>query len=550
MVFNAGFSYQGQWHSREVALLFKSLINAEHWVIQSAYGSLTGSTDGSSNSVRVDRWRYSASKRRNKRERASEQTTPGFSCSSLDSALAMANNHSSFGCLLNTMDTESCYPEQCAQEFHEMSSKNAFGGPRRTVVGHMDAAFASFACSEPAFAAKSLQNPSFSCIMTGDNLLDACKFSYEGSAEMNGNASFLSNPVQFHRPGLQNAINLQSGWSNLDASKLGVDVSKLVPSSLAPFPSNPCLVERGGKISSFGNGINVENESNPSGNVTHAVSNLQPAVEKGPEHQENKSERLCDFSEQAKCANDVLGKRRKIERGPKVLTAAKNTKTYSHGTELQESEENKAKRCKDGENSESENENGNSSESSSKKGKEKYSKFCQRDDNYIHVRARRGQATDSHSLAERVRREKINERMKFLQDLVPSCNKVTGKAVMLDEIINYVQSLQHQVEFLSMKLATVNPKLDFNIDNFFAKEMCGNFTSKGVSPSYVHLDPLQREVLSSGSDIPSAMSSVDSAEMLAGANFQGQSPSGWESDLQSMFNMGLVQSRLQHHQAQ
>ncbi|MBA0590117.1 hypothetical protein Gorai_018836, partial [Gossypium raimondii] len=97
---------------------------------------------------------------------------------------------------------------------------------------------------------------------------------------------------------------------------------------------------------------------------------------------------------------------------------------------------------------------------------------------YIHVRARRGQATDSHSLAERVRiiiqiilfsmiywgcvlaltlainmchfgqvrREKISERMKLLQNLVPGCNKVTGKALMLDEIINYVQSLQRQVE--------------------------------------------------------------------------------------------------------
>lgn len=84
---------------------------------------------------------------------------------------------------------------------------------------------------------------------------------------------------------------------------------------------------------------------------------------------------------------------------------------------------------------------------------------------YIHVRARRGQATDSHSLAERVRREKISERMKLLQDLVPGCNKVTGKALMLDEIINYVQSLQRQVEFLSMKLTTVNPTLDFNMDN-------------------------------------------------------------------------------------
>ncbi|CAA2960782.1 Hypothetical predicted protein [Olea europaea subsp. europaea] len=36
---------------------------------------------------------------------------------------------------------------------------------------------------------------------------------------------------------------------------------------------------------------------------------------------------------------------------------------------------------------------------------------------------------------------------------------------MLDEIINYVQSLQKQVEFLSMKLASVNPMFyDFGMD--------------------------------------------------------------------------------------
>lgn len=126
---------------------------------------------------------------------------------------------------------------------------------------------------------------------------------------------------------------------------------------------------------------------------------------------------------------------------------------------------------------------------------------------YIHVRARRGQATDSHSLAERVsspspspplnhllfliivsrhsfdmcqclqvRREKISERMKYLQDLVPGCSKVTGKAVMLDEIINYVQSLQRQVESLSMKLASVNPgpaaaRLDYSFESALNKEL-------------------------------------------------------------------------------
>ncbi|WCJ36332.1 basic helix-loop-helix (bHLH) DNA-binding superfamily protein [Euphorbia peplus] len=105
---------------------------------------------------------------------------------------------------------------------------------------------------------------------------------------------------------------------------------------------------------------------------------------------------------------------------------------------------------------------------------------------YIHVRARRGQATDSHSLAERVRREKISERMKMLQRLVPGCDKVTGKALMLDEIINYVQSLQNQVEFLSMKLASVNPMFyDFGIDMASFTEGLSNYT-----PS---LSPMQQQ---------------------------------------------------------
>ncbi|KAG0491502.1 hypothetical protein HPP92_004900 [Vanilla planifolia] len=103
---------------------------------------------------------------------------------------------------------------------------------------------------------------------------------------------------------------------------------------------------------------------------------------------------------------------------------------------------------------------------------------------FIHVRARRGQATDSHSLAERVRRERISERMKYLQGLVPGCDKITGKAGMLDEIINYVQALQRQVEFLSMKLAAVNPWIDFNFDSFFLKElnMVGNLIIPTMEP--------------------------------------------------------------------
>ncbi|KAJ4961860.1 hypothetical protein NE237_021770 [Protea cynaroides] len=124
-------------------------------------------------------------------------------------------------------------------------------------------------------------------------------------------------------------------------------------------------------------------------------------------------------------------------------------------------------------------------------------------EDFIHVRARRGQATNSHSLAERVRREKISERMKFLQDLVPGCSKVTGKAVMLDEIINYVQSLQRQVEFLSMKLAAVNPRLEFNIEGLFGKDILqSRGPTMGFSPdmnmSLPQLHPSQLGLIQTG----------------------------------------------------
>ncbi|KAJ0255738.1 Transcription factor BEE 3 [Hirschfeldia incana] len=100
--------------------------------------------------------------------------------------------------------------------------------------------------------------------------------------------------------------------------------------------------------------------------------------------------------------------------------------------------------------------------SPSRRGKRSKNREDENNKEVVHVRAKRGQATDSHSLAERVRRGKINERLKCLQDIVPGCYKAMGMATMLDEIINYVQSLQNQVEFLSMKLTAASSYYDFN----------------------------------------------------------------------------------------
>ncbi|XP_052186048.1 transcription factor bHLH49 [Diospyros lotus] len=177
---------------------------------------------------------------------------------------------------------------------------------------------------------------------------------------------------------------------------------------------------------------------------------------------------------------------------------------------------------------------------------------------YVHVRARRGQATNSHSLAERVRREKISERMKFLQDLVPGCSKVTGKAVMLDEIINYVQSLQRQVEFLSMKLATVNPRLDFNLEGLLAKDMLQSRagpSTLGYSPDmtipFPSLHPNQSGLIQPGLANMSSSSdairrSINSQLMAMTAGFKETTPQVpnvcGEDELHNVVQMGFNSS--------
>ncbi|XP_059074312.1 transcription factor bHLH81 isoform X4 [Cryptomeria japonica] len=70
------------------------------------------------------------------------------------------------------------------------------------------------------------------------------------------------------------------------------------------------------------------------------------------------------------------------------------------------------------------------------------------------VRAKRGCATHPRSIAERVRRTRISERMRKLQELVPNSDKqTTNIADMLDEAAEYVKALQKQVQELMEKQA-------------------------------------------------------------------------------------------------
>ncbi|KAK7243603.1 hypothetical protein RIF29_38409 [Crotalaria pallida] len=72
------------------------------------------------------------------------------------------------------------------------------------------------------------------------------------------------------------------------------------------------------------------------------------------------------------------------------------------------------------------------------------------------IRAKRGFATHPRSIAERVRRTKISERIKKLQGLFPQSDKQTSTADMLDLTVEYIKDLQEQVKILGDNKAKCN----------------------------------------------------------------------------------------------
>lgn len=132
---------------------------------------------------------------------------------------------------------------------------------------------------------------------------------------------------------------------------------------------------------------------------------------------------------------------------------------------------------------------------------------------------------------------------------------------MLDEIINYVQSLQRQIEFLSMKLAAVNPRLDYNYDQFLGKEL---LQSRSPETTLLGPDPLGYGDLHHGHgqlpmhlpNLPMdglcdaylrrSMSVPSMASLVSDDHLNGplsQAVGLCNGDLQSVVEMGFIQGR-------
>ncbi|CAN6343648.1 unnamed protein product [Urochloa humidicola] len=63
--------------------------------------------------------------------------------------------------------------------------------------------------------------------------------------------------------------------------------------------------------------------------------------------------------------------------------------------------------------------------------------------------SRRSHNGEAHKLTEKRRRDKINERLRTLQQLVPGCDDKSNQTVTLDQTIQYVKSLQSHVQAMS-----------------------------------------------------------------------------------------------------
>ncbi|XP_073124888.1 transcription factor bHLH80 isoform X2 [Henckelia pumila] len=78
------------------------------------------------------------------------------------------------------------------------------------------------------------------------------------------------------------------------------------------------------------------------------------------------------------------------------------------------------------------------------------------------VRAKRGCATHPRSIAERMRRTRISDRIRKLQELVPDMDKQTNTADMLEEAVTYVKFLQKQIQRTSARAVQLLHEIDMS----------------------------------------------------------------------------------------
>ncbi|CAN6340552.1 unnamed protein product [Urochloa humidicola] len=123
---------------------------------------------------------------------------------------------------------------------------------------------------------------------------------------------------------------------------------------------------------------------------------------------------------------------------------------------------------------------------------------------------KRSRTAEVHNLSERRRRDRINEKMRALQELIPNCNKI-DKASMLEEAIEYLKTLQLQVQMMSMGTALcmppmLLPAMQMPVPHPMGMGMAAHFPHLGMGLGF-------------GMGTAAAAAAFDMARAAAGAHF-------------------------------
>ncbi|KAK6163685.1 hypothetical protein DH2020_000549 [Rehmannia glutinosa] len=328
----------------------------------------------------------------------------------------------------------------------------------------------------------------------------AAKFSCFGSRSFNGRTSSPIQPL-----GLNNGdVALRSSHNPLMGNGKLPRVSSTPSLNKLQNGSNKNLMEipisRPGNGNGNGMGFGSDKKlSKLSG--SGANSNEESSV----------SEQIISGETGSKISNEMSSRKRKVvsKENLKKIDQPQLSRRFQG---VEEGEDGNAKRAKAAEietKNEEETKGGCNDESEKQKGNQKPPEPPK---DYIHVRARRGQATDSHSLAERV----------------------TGKALMLDEIINYVQSLQRQVEMFQQN--TSLPQQMYPLDSsgpaFYHQQNVQQLHNTNISSGPL-VDPLPLDAPNLGIHLPSVDGFNESLSQFSAFT---------EDDLQSIVQMGFIQN--------
>ncbi|KAL5834175.1 hypothetical protein ACOSQ4_013672 [Xanthoceras sorbifolium] len=264
------------------------------------------------------------------------------------------------------------------------------------------------------------------------------------------NFSHFSRPAALFKANLQN-IGLMPGSNFLRTERMGSKDKRSIPSSSNHVEST--LIDSSSSL-------RKETSSHRQPVVVPFKTDVKPLETKPPEEPSATElpRAICDEDEYKndKNANQILDEstNKGLPDGEKTIEPVVTSSSVCSGNSMERASDDPVHNLK------RKQRDTDDSEYPSEDVEEEYVGAKKAGSARVGTGSKRSRAAEVHNLSERRRRDRINEKMRALQELIPNCNKV-DKASMLDEAIEYLKTLQLQVQIMSMGAGLYMPPMMF-----------------------------------------------------------------------------------------